>query len=110
MVLTSQNKREQLKEIVRDMCLTKFTHPSDPTQFITFLPPGAGIGTLVTMSAVSNNIDHLSTVKNYILYTSVFGCVYTAYANAVVGNDNIWLVKIIYVSFANIYNYLQERV
>ena len=31
-------ERVELMGLVRDMCLTKFAHPSDPGQFMTFLP------------------------------------------------------------------------
>ena len=48
MKITKQ--KEELKQIVRGMCLIQFAHPQDPSILSTFLPTGAGVGTLVQVA------------------------------------------------------------
>jgi len=47
----NKRQKEELKAIVREMCLTQFAHPQDPNILSIFLPPGAGVGTLVQVAA-----------------------------------------------------------
>jgi hypothetical protein len=58
----SKRQKEDLKQIVREMCLTQFAHPQDPSILSTFLPPGAGVGTLVQV-AVEQYVIYFRRVK-----------------------------------------------
>lgn len=46
----NKQQREELKAIVREMATMQFPHPQDPNVMLTFLPPGAGLGTLVKVA------------------------------------------------------------
>jgi hypothetical protein len=58
----TKQQKQILKDIVREMCLTQFAHPQDTAQFVTFLPPGAGLGTLVKV-AVEQYVEYFKKVK-----------------------------------------------
>jgi hypothetical protein len=58
----NKRQKEELKAIVRVMCLTQFAHPQDPNILSTFLPPGAGIGTLVQV-AVEQYVTYFRRLK-----------------------------------------------
>jgi len=58
----SKKERAALVAITADMCTRKFPHPQDPSQFVTFLPPGAGVGTLVK-TAVEQYVAYFTAVK-----------------------------------------------
>lgn len=46
----NKQEREELKLVVREMATMQFPHPQDPNVMLTFLPPGAGLGTLVKVA------------------------------------------------------------
>lgn len=58
----NKRQKEELKAIVREMCLTQFAHPQDPNILSTFLPPGAGVGTLVQV-AVEQYVTYFRRLK-----------------------------------------------
>jgi hypothetical protein len=58
----SKRQKEELKAIVREMCLTQFAHHQDPNILSTFLPPGAGVGTLVQV-AVEQYVTYFRRLK-----------------------------------------------
>jgi hypothetical protein len=58
----SKQHKQYLKDKVHEMCVTKFAHPQDPNQFLTFLPPGSGLGTLVKV-ATEQYLEYFEKVK-----------------------------------------------
>jgi hypothetical protein len=58
----NKRQKEELKAIVREMRLTQFAHPQDPNILSTFLPPGAGVGTLVQV-AVEQYVTYFRRLK-----------------------------------------------
>lgn len=58
----NKRQKEELKAIVREMCLTQFAHPQDPNILSTFFPPGAGVGTLVQV-AVEQYVTYFRRLK-----------------------------------------------
>jgi hypothetical protein len=58
----NKRQKEELKAIVREMCLTQFAHPQDPNILSIFLPPGAGVGTLVQV-AVEQYVTYFRRLK-----------------------------------------------
>jgi hypothetical protein len=58
----NKRQKEELKAIVREMCLTQFAHPQDPNILSTFLPPGTGVGTLVQV-AVEQYVTYFRRLK-----------------------------------------------
>jgi hypothetical protein len=57
----NKRQKEELKAIVREMCLTQFAHPQDPNILSIFLPPGAGVGTDVSTKGVDRLEPHTAT-------------------------------------------------
>jgi hypothetical protein len=58
----NKRQKEELKAIVREMCLTQFAHPQDPNILSTFLPPGADVGILVQV-AVEQYVTYFRRLK-----------------------------------------------
>jgi uncharacterized protein YjbI with pentapeptide repeats len=54
----NKRQKEELKAIVRETCLTQFAHPQDPNILSTFLPPGAGVGTLVQVAVEQYDLSN----------------------------------------------------